>query len=321
MHDRVRRGRQGIDRPHALAARVGGRRASGDRRTCGASCTPTVVGSCAARSGSTAKGHGTSSRRMSCSARPTASVPRACSSPRRRQRSRTGSPTPPAWSGAISCATRSPRRPATSTTCSARGRGSTAGSSARPSSTPPIASEASPRGAKWTLCPTGGPTGGALAENVWGADHHRAVRERFGRTALWLILAEDLPDPENRVVLADELTDEYGIPAPARGVPAGGERAPAPRLASRTGFGVTRSGRGVEGRAIPRARTQRPHDGNRASRHRSADVGRRSLVHGARRPEPRCRRQQRLRHVRRCESDEHAVCRRATRGRASGRAS
>ncbi len=70
------------------------------------------------------------------------------------------------------------------------------------------------RGAKWTLCPTGGPTGGALAENVWGADHHRAVRERLGRTALWLILAEDLPDPENRVVLTHELTDEYGIPAP-----------------------------------------------------------------------------------------------------------
>jgi choline dehydrogenase-like flavoprotein len=70
------------------------------------------------------------------------------------------------------------------------------------------------RGSKWTLCPTGGPTTAALAADVWGPDHHTAVRERFGRTAMWLVLAEDLPDPENRVVLADDRTDEYGIAVP-----------------------------------------------------------------------------------------------------------
>jgi choline dehydrogenase-like flavoprotein len=70
------------------------------------------------------------------------------------------------------------------------------------------------RGAKWTLGPSGGPLTNALAAGVWGPDHHRVLRERLGRTVLWQILGEDLPELDNRVELSDTLTDEHGIAAP-----------------------------------------------------------------------------------------------------------
>jgi choline dehydrogenase-like flavoprotein len=40
------------------------------------------------------------------------------------------------------------------------------------------------------------------------------VRSHLGRDASWVILTEDLPDPENTVTLDSELTDSSGIPAP-----------------------------------------------------------------------------------------------------------
>jgi choline dehydrogenase-like flavoprotein len=76
------------------------------------------------------------------------------------------------------------------------------------------------RGAKWGLQPTGGPlsmTRGypwGEANAIWGADFHRQVRKRLGRSAMWGIIAEDLPEERNRVVLDPVLKDADGIPAP-----------------------------------------------------------------------------------------------------------
>lgn len=47
-----------------------------------------------------------------------------------------------------------------------------------------------------------------------GEAHHRAFEEIFDRTAAMVAICEDLPEPENRVVLDPELTDGHGIPAP-----------------------------------------------------------------------------------------------------------
>lgn len=75
------------------------------------------------------------------------------------------------------------------------------------------------RGAKWQLMGTGGPlnaTGAFPWGNAgsWGEDFHRSVYKRFGRSAFWGIIAEDLPSRENRVMLDPDLKDDDGIPAP-----------------------------------------------------------------------------------------------------------
>jgi choline dehydrogenase-like flavoprotein len=49
---------------------------------------------------------------------------------------------------------------------------------------------------------------------VWGAEHHRRVKERFGHCLSWGIFGEDLPDEQNRVELDGELVDAAGLPAP-----------------------------------------------------------------------------------------------------------
>ena len=57
--------------------------------------------------------------------------------------------------------------------------------------------------------------GGLAAHRVpWGADHHRVMRERLGHTISISAVAEDLPEPHNRVTLDESLTDDHGIPAP-----------------------------------------------------------------------------------------------------------
>ena len=48
----------------------------------------------------------------------------------------------------------------------------------------------------------------------WGAGHHQTLKERFGRTAAIMVMAEDLPEEHNRVSLDPDLTDGHGIPAP-----------------------------------------------------------------------------------------------------------
>ena len=75
------------------------------------------------------------------------------------------------------------------------------------------------RGAKWGLQPTGGPLSQTRAypwgaENaIWGPAFHEQIGKRLGRSAMWGIIAEDLPEESNRVVLDPGRTDDYGIPA------------------------------------------------------------------------------------------------------------
>jgi choline dehydrogenase-like flavoprotein len=75
------------------------------------------------------------------------------------------------------------------------------------------------RGAKWGLQPTGGPLSMTRSypwgdNPIWGPDFHRKLRERLSHSAMWGIIAEDLPEEENRVVLDPEMKDADGIPAP-----------------------------------------------------------------------------------------------------------
>jgi choline dehydrogenase-like flavoprotein len=69
------------------------------------------------------------------------------------------------------------------------------------------------RGAKWGLQPTGGPlsmTRGypwGEANAIWGTDFHRQLRKRLGHSSMWGIIAEDLPEERNLVVLDPVLTD------------------------------------------------------------------------------------------------------------------
>jgi choline dehydrogenase-like flavoprotein len=75
------------------------------------------------------------------------------------------------------------------------------------------------RGAKWGLQPTGGPVSMTRAypwgdNAIWGEGFHEGIRKRLGRSAMWGIVAEDLPDEDNRVVLDPQLNDSDGIPAP-----------------------------------------------------------------------------------------------------------
>jgi choline dehydrogenase-like flavoprotein len=74
------------------------------------------------------------------------------------------------------------------------------------------------RGAKWGLQPTGGPLSMTRAypwgaENaIWGESFHQELRRRLGRSAMWGIIAEDLPEESNRVTLDHDTPDDYGIP-------------------------------------------------------------------------------------------------------------
>jgi choline dehydrogenase-like flavoprotein len=76
------------------------------------------------------------------------------------------------------------------------------------------------RGAKWNVVPTGGPLGARWIygqqplEEQWGAGFHRGVARALGRSFQWGIMAEELPDEDNRVTLDPSLTDSNGIPAP-----------------------------------------------------------------------------------------------------------
>ncbi|MBI2948647.1 MAG: GMC family oxidoreductase, partial [Verrucomicrobia bacterium] len=75
------------------------------------------------------------------------------------------------------------------------------------------------RGAKWGLQPTGGPLSMTRSypwgdNPIWGPNFHKQLRQRLGHSAMWGIIAEDLPEDDNRVVLDPVLKDADGIPAP-----------------------------------------------------------------------------------------------------------
>ena len=56
----------------------------------------------------------------------------------------------------------------------------------------------------------GGTTGNPVP---WGVEHHRVMRQRFGRIIRVTLLGEDLPEEHNRVDLDPDVTDSHGIPA------------------------------------------------------------------------------------------------------------
>ncbi len=75
------------------------------------------------------------------------------------------------------------------------------------------------RGFKMQLSPS--PPPAALANGAgscgalpWGEAHHAAFAARFDRIAGLTICAEDLPDPDNRIILSPDLIDGDGVPAP-----------------------------------------------------------------------------------------------------------
>ena len=82
------------------------------------------------------------------------------------------------------------------------------------------------RGAKWGGMSAGGPLSskgyvgatvfkeGGKIEDSWGENWHKMIEDRFGKTALWAIVGEDLPEESNRVEIDSDLVDSDGIPAP-----------------------------------------------------------------------------------------------------------
>lgn len=67
------------------------------------------------------------------------------------------------------------------------------------------------RGARWALTGGGQPLAVALGHTgEWGPGHHRRIREQVGRRLQWVLLAEDLPEEENRVILGAE-SDGAGL--------------------------------------------------------------------------------------------------------------
>ena len=69
-------------------------------------------------------------------------------------------------------------------------------------------------GAKWSLSPGGGPLRLALSGGgTWGEAHHDRIKRRLGRSVVWGLVCEDLPDPENRVLLSTDVCDAFGLPA------------------------------------------------------------------------------------------------------------
>ncbi|MBB3771604.1 choline dehydrogenase-like flavoprotein [Angulomicrobium tetraedrale] len=74
------------------------------------------------------------------------------------------------------------------------------------------------RGAKWNLGPSGGPLGAALFpwpnEPLWGEALHRHVDAWLGRSGVWGIICEDLPEETNRVEIDSARLDSDGNPIP-----------------------------------------------------------------------------------------------------------
>lgn len=74
------------------------------------------------------------------------------------------------------------------------------------------------RGAKWNLGPSGGPLGAAMFpwpnEPLWGNAMHEHVDAWLGRSAVWGVICEDLPEETNRVDLHDNACDADGNAVP-----------------------------------------------------------------------------------------------------------
>ena len=77
------------------------------------------------------------------------------------------------------------------------------------------------RGSKWDASPSGGPLGvyedqaeDSVPDLAWGQELQKQVRTEVGRSFVWGMVAEDLPDLANTISLDLELKDSDGIPAP-----------------------------------------------------------------------------------------------------------
>src|SRR6185369_11599287 len=74
------------------------------------------------------------------------------------------------------------------------------------------------RGCKLHVLRSHGPAfvarGSTAGRMPWGRGHHDRFAAVFDHTLSVSICADDLPEPHNRVVLHDTLTDAHGIPAP-----------------------------------------------------------------------------------------------------------
>jgi choline dehydrogenase-like flavoprotein len=72
------------------------------------------------------------------------------------------------------------------------------------------------RGAKWNLTPTGGPLTAATfpwpGERNWGPAIHGHVGQWLGRSLIWGLCCEDLPEEENCVVLGDGCDRDLPVP-------------------------------------------------------------------------------------------------------------
>lgn len=73
------------------------------------------------------------------------------------------------------------------------------------------------RGAKWNLIPSGAPLSMMLPglwgdEVEWGRPFHEALRTRLGRSGIWTVICEDLPDEANRVALDPSTSGPGGMP-------------------------------------------------------------------------------------------------------------
>ncbi|MBO6759190.1 MAG: GMC family oxidoreductase [Roseibium sp.] len=56
---------------------------------------------------------------------------------------------------------------------------------------------------------------GAHGQHVaWGRGHHAEFRKTFGHIFGLSICSDDMPDPENRIVLCDNASDDDGVPVP-----------------------------------------------------------------------------------------------------------
>jgi len=71
------------------------------------------------------------------------------------------------------------------------------------------------RGYSYQVTRSKSPLATALGPEIpWGVDHHEEFHKIFNRTVRFAVIAEDLPELHNEVVLDPELTDSDGIPAP-----------------------------------------------------------------------------------------------------------
>ena len=71
------------------------------------------------------------------------------------------------------------------------------------------------RGYSYQVTRSKSPLATAIGPEVpWGARHHEEFHKYFNRTVRFAVIAEDLPELHNEIVLDPELTDSDGIPAP-----------------------------------------------------------------------------------------------------------